>query len=139
METTTKPAPQVNPVARPFWDAAREGRLVVQKCEGCEELIFYPRQLCPHCHSLDLGWVEVSGRGSVYSYTVVRSNSPSYFQPDIPYVTAIIHLDEGVRMLSNVVGCDPEQVRCDMPVKVVFEKFNDEFTLPKFTPIEAGG
>jgi uncharacterized OB-fold protein len=139
MDAPKKPVPQVNPVAQPFWDAAREGRLVFQKCDDCGEYIFYPRQLCPHCHSQELGWAKVSGRGSVYSYTVVKSNSPSYFLADIPYVVAIIQLDEGVRMLSNVVGCDPDSVRCDMPVEVVFEKLDDEFTLPKFKPVGSEG
>ncbi len=139
MDAPKKPVPQVNPVAKPFWDATRENRLVVQKCDSCGEYIFYPRQLCPHCHSQELGWAEVSGRGSVYSYTVVKSNSPSYFLADIPYVVAIIQLDEGVRMLSNVVDCDPDDVCCDMPVEVIFEKLDDEFTLPKFKPIGSEG
>jgi uncharacterized protein len=139
MDAPKKPVPQVNPVAQPYWDAAREGRLVVQKCDGCGEYIFYPRQLCPRCHSQKLGWAQVSGRGSVYSYTVVKSNSPSYFLADIPYVVAIIQLEEGVRMLSNVVGCDPDDVCCDMPVEVIFEKLDDEFTLPKFKPIGSEG
>ena len=135
MDAPKKPVPLVNPVAQPFWDAAREGRLMVQKCDDCGEYIFYPRQLCPHCHSQELAWAKVSGRGSVYSYTVVKSNSPSYFLADIPYVVAIIQLDEGVRMLSNVVGCAPDSVRCDMRVEVFFEKLDDEFTLPKFKPV----
>lgn len=135
MDAPQKINPQVNPYAKPFWDAAREEKLIIQQCKDCKEYIFYPRLLCPECHSLDLEWTEASGKATVYTYTVVKTNSPSAFLADIPYVVAIVRLEEGVQMLTNIVGCDPDNVRCDMPVEVVFEKLNDEFTLPKFTPI----
>ena len=76
-----------------------------------------------------------AGRGRVYSYTVVENNAPSAFLADMPFVVAVIRLDEGVQMLSNVVGCDPHTVECDMPVEVCFERLDDEFTLPKFRPV----
>lgn len=129
-----KPIPVVNTWARPFWDAAREERLIIQKCAACGEHIFYPRIACPHCAADDLEWVEASGKGSVYSYTVVENNAPSAFIADMPYVVAVIRLEEGVQMLSNVVDCDPHAVTCDMPVEVCFERLDDEFTLPKFRP-----
>jgi len=132
MVTGNKPVPDVNPCAQPFWDATRQEKLTLQKCEECGAVIFYPRLVCPDCHSDKLGWVDASGKGEIYSYTVVHNNSPSFFMDDMPYIVAIIKLEEGVQMLSNVVGCDPDQVKCDMPVEVVFEKLNDEFTLPKF-------
>ena len=100
-----------------------------------EEYIFYPRISCPHCFSENVEWVEASGKGTVYSFTVVRNNPPSAFITDLPYVVAIVKLAEGVQMLTNIVGCDPEEVRCDMPVQVTFEKLDDEFTLPKFAPV----
>ncbi len=134
MEIPQKPVPIVNPWAKPFWDAARENKLTYQKCKDCNKNIFYPRIACPHCFSDNLEWVEASGKGIVYSYTVVENNSPSAFIEDTPYVVAIIKLEEGIQMLSNIVGCDPYKVTCDMPVTVTFEKLNDEFTLPKFTP-----
>jgi uncharacterized OB-fold protein len=134
METPKKPAPIVNDWARPFWEATRENRLMVQKCKDCEQHIFYPRLACPHCFSDNVEWVDASGKGTVYSYTVVQSNAPSAFVDDIPYVVAVVKLDEGVRMLSNIVGCDPGQVTCDMPVEVTFEKLDEAFTLPKFKP-----
>jgi uncharacterized OB-fold protein len=130
-----KPVPVVNTWAQPFWDAARQERLIIQKCKACGEHIFYPRIACPHCSADDLEWVEVSGKGTVYSFTVVVANAPSAFQQDMPYVVAVIRLQEGVQMLSNIVGCDPHDVVCDMPVEVTFEKLNDEFTLPKFRPV----
>ncbi len=130
-----KPLPVVNTWAQPFWDATRQERLIIQKCSACSQPVFYPRIACPHCSADSLEWIEVSGIGTVYSFTVVEANAPSAFIDDMPYVVAVIRLQEGVQMLSNVIGCDPHQVVCDMPVEVIFEKLNDEFTLPKFKPI----
>jgi len=137
MEQKPKPVPVVNPWARPFWEAAREERLIIQQCADCKKHIFYPRIACPDCFSDNVVWVEASGRGTIYTFTVVENNAPSAFIGDIPYVVAVIRLEEGVQMLSNVVDCDPYSLRCDMPVEVVFEKLNDEFTLPKFKPVQA--
>ncbi|MFQ5547760.1 MAG: Zn-ribbon domain-containing OB-fold protein [Woeseia sp.] len=132
-----KPLPVVNTWAQPFWDAAREERLIIQKCSECSRHVFYPRIACPHCSADSLDWVEASGKGTVYSCTVVEANAPSAFLADMPFVVAVIRLQEGVQMLSNVVGCDPYEVACDMPVEVAFERLNDEFTLPKFKPVTA--
>ena len=137
MTQAPKPLPIVAPWAIPFWEAARQHQLALQHCRACNRLIFYPRYACPHCFSQELGWRPASGRGTVYSYTVVKSNAPSGFIADMPYVVAVIRLEEGVRMLSNIVECDLEQLRCDMPVQVTFERLNDEFTLPKFRPASA--
>ena len=137
MEIPQKPAPVVNPWARPFWEAAREEKLIIQKCEDCEKFVFYPRIACPHCFSDHLKWVEASGKGTIYSYTVVENNAPSAFIKDMPYVVAVIKLEEGVQMLSNIVDCDPEEVACDMPVEVTFEKLSDDITLPKFRLLKA--
>jgi len=130
-----KPRPVVQPWARPYWEAARSHRLMLQYCNGCARHIHYPRMACPHCGGDDLGWREASGRGTVYSYTVVRSNAPSAFVDDMPYVVAVIRLAEGVQLLSNIVDADPEHLRCDQPVEVVFETLDDEFSLPKFRPV----
>jgi len=136
MDTPKKPVPVVNPWARPFWEACREKRLTIQECKECGKHVFYPRIACPHCFSDRLDWVEASGKGTVYTYSVVVSNAPSAFIKDMPYVIAVIRLEEGVQMLSNVVECKPEDVRCDMPVEVTFEKLDEQFTLPKFKPIK---
>lgn len=130
-----KPVPVVAPWARPFWEAARENRLVLQRCEDCHKVIHYPRMACPHCFSDRLGWQQASGRGTIYSYTVVQANAPSAFAADVPYVVAVIRLEEGVQMLSNIVDCDFDKLACDQPVEVVFERLDDEFTLPKFRPL----
>lgn len=128
------PKPVVNSWSRPFWEATRRGELMVQKCGDCGRHIFYPRQSCPFCFGEKLGWVEVSGRGVIYSSTVVMANAPSAFAADVPYVVAVISLDEGVRMLSNIVDCPPENVVCEMPVEVVFVRRDEEFTMPMFRP-----
>jgi len=136
MDEPTKPLPIVNPWARPFWEATREGKLVFQRCEECGKNIFYPRIACPHCFSDQVVWVESSGKGKIYTYTVVENNAPSAFIGDMPFIIAIVKLEEeGVQMLTNIVDCDPAVVHCDMPVQVSFEKLNDEFTLPKFRPL----
>jgi uncharacterized OB-fold protein len=134
MNIPQKPSPIVNDWARPFWDAAKEHRLIIQKCADCGKYVFYPRLTCPHCFSDHLEWVDASGKGTVYSCTVVETNAPSAFMNDIPYVVAVVELEEGVRMLSNIVGCNPHDVKCDLPVEVTFEELNEEFTLPKFKP-----
>ncbi|MCP4754399.1 MAG: Zn-ribbon domain-containing OB-fold protein [Proteobacteria bacterium] len=134
MSKSQRPDPIVNPWAKPFWEAAREEKLAYQTCRDCNKNIFYPRIACPDCFSDNLEWIEASGKGTVYTSTVVENNAPSAFIAEVPYVVAIVKLEEGIQMLSNIVGCDPYDVTCDMPVKVVFEKINDEFTLPMFTP-----
>ncbi len=134
-QANQKPSPVVNPWSQPFWDAAREEKLVIQHCRDCGANIFYPRIACPQCFSDNLEWIQASGKGTVYTYTVVVSNSPSAFIADMPFVIAIVKLAEGVQMLSNIVGCKPDDVRCDMPVEVVFEKLNEKFKLPKFRPV----
>jgi uncharacterized OB-fold protein len=134
-----KPIPPVQPWSEPFWAGARESRLVIQKCASCKKYVFYPRLGCPFCFSEKLEWVQASGRGTVYSYSVVRNNPPSSFMDDLPFVIAIVELEEGVRLMTNIVDCDPEVVDCDMPVQVTFERLNDEITLPKFKPLAKGG
>lgn len=132
---TLKPVPPIHPWTAPFWQAARENKLMIQKCSSCQRHIFYPRLSCPFCFSDQVTWVESAGKGKVYTFSVAQNNAPSAFLSDMPFVIAIVRLDEGVQMMTNIVGCDPAQVRCEMPVTVVFEKLNDEITLPKFKPL----
>ncbi len=132
---TEKPIPPVDPWTKPYWDAAREHKLLLQFCPRCSKHIFYPRRYCPDCNSDQLEWVESAGVGKVYAFTVVRNNAPSAFIGDIPYVVAVVRLDEGVQMMTNIVDCDLDLVQSGMPVEVVFEKLTDEITLPKFRPV----
>ncbi|MBX6378226.1 MAG: Zn-ribbon domain-containing OB-fold protein [Clostridia bacterium] len=131
---SAKPLPAVDPTTQPYWEAARQRRLVIQRCRACGRHIFYPRIYCPHCLSEDVEWVEASGRGEVYAFTVVyRSRIPGYAEAT-PYVVALIDLEEGVRLLTNVVECAPDEVRVGMPVEVCFEERADGFVLPQFRP-----
>lgn len=130
-----KPLPTPTPWSTPFWEGCRNGELLIQKCQDCQSFIFYPKMYCPDCLSSNLEWVRSSGRGKVYSYMTVYAFQPTEFADDVPYVVAIVELEEGVRMMSNVVGCPTDRVTCDMPVEVVFEKATDGFTLPKFRPV----
>ena len=129
-----KPLPAPSEVSRPFWDGLTAGELRLQKCEECRRHIFYPRSFCPHCLSQRLGWVKASGRGTLYSYTVVRRAMNPAFQTDVPYVFAIVQLQEGPRVTTNVVNCAPEDVQVDMPVKAFYDNITPEMTLLKFEP-----
>lgn len=129
-----KPRPLVDDDSRPYWEAAKEHRLCIPRCKACGTHIFYPRALCTACYSDDLEWVDISGAGEIYSYTISRRGSSPVFKDDAPYVVAVIQLAEGPRMLSNVLTDDVESVRVGQKVKVVFEDVDEELTLPKFVP-----
>lgn len=128
------PRPELKALTAPFWEAARRHELVCQRCRGCAGWIFYPREQCPVCFSQDLEFAPVSGRGRVYAYTVVHQPADRAFEPEVPYTYAIVQLDEGVRMPTNIVECSPDDVKVDMPVVAVFEDVSPEWTLVKFKP-----
>ena len=132
MSDYIKPLPKPSPTSRPYWEAARRHELQLQHCGACGGYIYYPRPRCPNCLSDNLKWERVSGRGKVYSYTVVRRASSRMFA-DAPYVLAIVELAEGPRMTTNVVA-PPEQVRVEMPVQVFFDDVTPATTLVKFKP-----
>jgi hypothetical protein len=120
---------------RPFWKGLQEHRLLLQKCEH-GHLRFIPTEICDRCSSQSWTWQPVSGRGKVYTYTVVhRAPTPAY-QFDAPYVVAHVELDEGPRMISNLIDCNPAEVGIGMPVQVVFEDVSDHWTLYKFAPAQ---
>ncbi|MDP3896997.1 MAG: Zn-ribbon domain-containing OB-fold protein [Mesorhizobium sp.] len=131
-----KPLPVIDPGTKPFWDAAKEHRLSIPKCNACGKYHFYPRELCPHCHSDDLQWTDVSGKGEVYSYTIARKPAGPAYAPDVPYIIAMITLDEGPRMLTNIVAADVETVRIGDRVAVQFDDVTPEVTLPKFVVVK---
>ena len=129
-----KPVPVPTGESQPYWAGCKRHELLLQRCRACGHIQFYPRAVCTGCLSQDLDWTKASGRGSVYSYSVVYRAPSKVFAADAPYTTAIIELEEGVRMMSNVVGCPPEEVRIGMPVEVIFEDVSEEIALPKFRP-----
>ena len=129
-----RPAPLPEPEAAEYWAAARDGTLLVQRCDRCGHHQLYPRALCVVCHS-PVSWAEASGRGTVYSYTVIRQNYSRPFRDWMPYVVALVDLEEGPRIMTNIVGCDPEDVRVDMPVRAArFDVVSEEAGLVLFTP-----
>lgn len=131
-EKTRIPLPTPTRLSAPHWEGCRTGELRVQRCRDCGEHIFIPQPACTHCLSMDLQWVLCSGRGRLYSYTVVhRPQQPAF---DIPYVVAIVELEEGLHMLTNLIDCPERSIRVDMPVEAVFQPVSDEITLPYFRP-----
>ena len=127
------PVPPVNPETKPFWEATSQGRLLVRQCDDCQSLIWYPRAICPECSSMRTSWRQVSGRGTVYSYTVnYRGDGP--YRTSGPYVLAYVELDEGPRMMTNVVDCPFEDLAMGMALEVTFRDETDEITLPVFRP-----
>ena len=130
-----KPLPRIDEESKGFWEGCQRHELHVQQCRDCGALRYYPRALCPRCLSDDTSWVLSSGRGTVYTYTVTYQNQAAGFRDELPYVLAYVELDEGVRLLTNIVGCAPETVSIGMPVEVCFEDVTPEVTLPKFKPV----
>ena len=125
--------PLVEAETRPFWDAAREGRLLIQHCDPCGEPYFYPRPFCPRCWSDRVRWVEASGRASLYTYSVVHWNDLPPFKARAPYVAAVVDLAEGPRMMTNLVDCDPAELTIGMPLEVAYRN-EGEITVPVFRP-----
>jgi len=126
-----KPIPRPSPESLPFWEAAKEKRLLLPRCNHCGCFFFPPSQRCRHCLSADTGWTESRGTGRIYSFVVYHRAYHPAFEADIPYVVAIVELDEGVRLLSNIVAAPPENVRCDARVRVTFEQ-RDGASIPMF-------
>jgi uncharacterized OB-fold protein len=135
VDLTERPLPEITEETRSFWEGCRNRELLLQTCRGCGQFIFYPRSICPHCFSPDIEWVKASGQGKVYSYTVSFRPATPAFMEELPYVIAVIELEEGVRMMSNIVDCDFEDVRIGMPVEVTFTEITPEITLPRFRPV----
>jgi uncharacterized OB-fold protein len=131
--TTIEPLPVPTPITQPFWDGTRQHRLLLRRCEA-GHMIFYPRSHCPGCLSNRLEWVEASGKGTLYSYTVARRPTSPDFEHDVPFVIAVVELDEGPRMTSRLVEVDPDAVRIGMRLEVVFDDVTEEITLPYFRP-----
>jgi hypothetical protein len=133
-EAKPRPAPRPDPESASYWAASVEGRLVVQRCTACGHHQLYARAHCLACRS-PVEWVDVSGRGTIYSYTVIRQNFSRAFRELLPYVVALVDLDEGPRLMTNIVNCEPGDVRVGMPVSVRFEAVSDEAALPMFEPL----
>ena len=128
--------PAMTDLTRPYWAAARAGRLVLQHCADCDQMWHPPLPRCPHCHRASLDWTDAAGTGTVYTYTVVTHPTHAALAGRVPYVVAIVELDEGPRLVTGITGCDVDQVRAGMAVRVRFTAVTDEVTLPYFEPAE---
>ena len=126
------PLPRPYQDTETYWAAARDHRFVIQHCKSCGKHQFYPRGVCSHCLSSDLEWHEASGKGTVYSFSVNHRAPHPGFADKIPFVLAIVELEEGPRMMTNIVECNPDSVKIGMAVEVTFEDVTEEVTLPKF-------
>jgi uncharacterized OB-fold protein len=133
----TRFEPPISEVAEPFWNATREGRLLLPWCTACARPVWYPREVCPRCLGSTLEWRESQGRGVVYACTVEHKAQTRALAA--PYVVALVELDEGVRLLSNVVGRPPERIAVGDRVRVTWEPLSDGRRLPLFEPVDRAG
>lgn len=133
-EKPAKPRPRPAPESVPYWEAAKSHRLEIPHCNACGHYWFPPSRSCPNCLAADFTWTQVSGNGKVYSFVTFHRVYHPAWEGEVPYVVALIELDEGPRLLSNIVGIEPDKVQCDMPVKVAFDDIAPGVSLPKFTP-----
>jgi uncharacterized OB-fold protein len=130
-----KPLPNINPETLPFWEGTKRHELLIQKCRSCGSFRFYPRSICPQCLSYEADWVKVSGHGQIYSFTVSYRARSQGFKADAPYNIAIVELEEGVRLMSNIVECVNAELKIGLPVEAVFEDVTPEITIPRFRPV----
>jgi uncharacterized OB-fold protein len=129
--------------SREFYEAAKAHELRIQQCAGCDRFRFPPQPMCPECHSLESRWTQVSGTGRIHTFTVIRSfeprSVPMFTWPSdrYPIVVVLVTLPDagGVNIVSNIVDCDPDDLRIGMEVEVVFDDVTDKITLPKFRPV----
>jgi uncharacterized protein len=129
-----KPVPCPSPETLPFWEGAKAHHLLLPLCNNCGRFWFPPTQRCAHCMSADFVWREASGNGRIYSFVVYHRVYHPGFEGEVPYVVAVVELDEGPRLVSNIVRVAPDQVRCDMRVQVTFDDCEPGVTIPKFSP-----
>jgi uncharacterized OB-fold protein len=136
MPNASRPLPRPTPETQHFWDGARVGELRLQRCDDCQHTYFPPRPFCPSCSSRSVSVIKATGRGRLFSYVINHRPHPAW---SAPYSIAIVELDEGPRMMSNIVGCPqtPEALVLDMPLEVSFERMSDEISLPLFRPVGA--
>ncbi len=134
MPKATRPVPQPTPETQHFWDGTRQSELRLQRCVDCEHVYFPPRPFCPQCSSREVRVFRASGRGKLSSYVINERGHPAW---EGPYSIALVELDEGVRMMSNIVDCPqtPEALVLDMPLEVTYLAVTDEITLPLFKPV----
>lgn len=128
------PLPTPTPTSAPFWDGLRSGVVTLQRCNDCAAWVFYPRSRCPHCLSDSIGWHVVSGRGTLYTYTIARQPTSPHFTGQVPQRLAVVELEEGVRLTTTLVDVTDDKIQIGMPLEPVFEPVSDEITLLRYRP-----
>ncbi len=128
------PKPGIDWETRAYWEGCGRHELILQRCRSCGTLQHRPRALCVSCLSDEIEHVPASGRGTVYSFTVTHQNQAPGFREALPYVLAYVELEEGVRLLTNIVGCSPENVRIGLPVEVEYAQLEGDIAVPRFHP-----
>jgi uncharacterized OB-fold protein len=128
------PIPALSPDTEEFWAATARGILLLRRCDHCGSAIWYPRPFCPVCGSLNTSWSEASGKGTIYSFTVVHRSGLEGYRDALPYVVAYVELEEGPRVMTNIVGCEPDEVEIGMAVQVVFHDTGQGSALFRFEP-----
>jgi uncharacterized OB-fold protein len=129
-----KPLPVPTPVSRPFWEGLADGKVRIQKCDACGTWVFYPRSRCSCCLSDQLRWRDVTGRGTLYTFTIARQPTSPHFAGETPQLLAVVELDEGVRLTTNLVDVEEADIRVGMQLKACFERVSPEITMLKFQP-----
>lgn len=132
MDAAAKHFPRPTPETQAYWEGCRKHELLLQRCTQCKEYQFYPRVLCSKCRGEDLEWEQASGKGQILTFTIVRRAVSAAYDAEVPYVVALIRLDEGPTMMSNIVDCDPEALQIGDSVQVVFEDWTEEISIPQF-------
>ena len=128
--------PKEDSLTQPYWEGVRRRKLLVQQCRGCGNLWHPPTPICPHCQAKDYEWHAVSGRGVVYSYTIVHHPAHPAVVDKVPYLVALVTLDEGPRVVSNILNCPIDKVTVGMPVRLTFQEIADGVVLPQFEPTD---
>ncbi len=134
MASAEKPVPAITPEMAGFFEGAKRGQLMVERCEGCGEMRFPPHELCSRCLSDRAKWVPTSGRGEVFSFNVMHQVYHPGFAAEVPYAVVVVRLEEGPKFVSNLIGVQPADIRIGMPVEVTFERLSADVTVPKFRP-----
>ena len=129
-----RPLPRPNNEDKGFWEATKRHEPVCQRCKGCGTWLWHPLVQCPQCQSFDLGYDRISGRGKLFSYSIVMYNPSPAWSDAVPYVVATVEMEEGIRMKFHLVNCDLDAVKVGLPVKMIFADVTPEWTLPQFEP-----
>ncbi|MEO8187335.1 MAG: Zn-ribbon domain-containing OB-fold protein [Burkholderiaceae bacterium] len=135
MNTANRPLPVPTQATQPFWDAAAQGKLIFQRCGECNNALSTPRLFCTHCMAESVQWETSTGLGSIYTFTVNHRAANAHMADKVPYVVAVVQLDEGVRMMANIVNVEPQSVRIGDRVRVRFLPLDDAISLPQFEPV----